>query len=176
MGARTGGGGWSGGRGAARPVGVERGVTTRVLWVLVDGLRLDVSRRMPALNRLRAEGADVPARAAFRSYGGPNFVAQAPVGGRASFLPAAMVASLAALGVTAAAARPLAPSDGMLRFLPIPALTALAFICIATAIVGTWSREPERAASTTAPDDAAFSGVAFGVSEADEDRTSGSTA
>jgi phosphopentomutase/2,3-bisphosphoglycerate-independent phosphoglycerate mutase family metalloenzyme/type I phosphodiesterase/nucleotide pyrophosphatase len=54
-----------------------RGPAVRVVWVLVDGLRLDVSRTMPALNRLRAEGNDVSARAEFPTYSGPNFVAQA---------------------------------------------------------------------------------------------------
>jgi hypothetical protein len=50
----------------------------RLVWVLVDGLRLDVSREeMPNLNRLRAEGEDVSARAEFPTYSGPNFVTQA---------------------------------------------------------------------------------------------------
>ncbi len=35
-----------------------------------------------------------------------------------------------------AAQEPLAPADGTLRFLPIPALTGLAFICLATALFG----------------------------------------
>src|SRR5262249_52030672 len=54
-----------------------QGSAVRVVWVLVDGLRLDVSRTLPALNRLRAEGRDVSARAEFPTYSGPNFVAQA---------------------------------------------------------------------------------------------------
>jgi phosphopentomutase/2,3-bisphosphoglycerate-independent phosphoglycerate mutase family metalloenzyme/type I phosphodiesterase/nucleotide pyrophosphatase len=53
------------------------GPAERVVWVLVDGLRLDSSRRMPVLNRLRREGQDVIARAEFPSFSGPNFVAQA---------------------------------------------------------------------------------------------------
>jgi hypothetical protein len=57
----------------ARPEGPAR----RVVWVLVDGLRLDASREMPVLNRLRAEGEDVSARAEFPTFSGPNFVAQA---------------------------------------------------------------------------------------------------
>lgn len=54
-----------------------RGPAGRVVWVLVDGLRLDASRGMKALNRLRAEGEDVSARAEFPTFSGPNFVAQA---------------------------------------------------------------------------------------------------
>jgi hypothetical protein len=50
---------------------------SRLVWVLVDGLRLDASRRMPILNRLRAEGLDVVARAEFPTFSGPQFVAQA---------------------------------------------------------------------------------------------------
>ncbi len=53
------------------------GPAQRLAWVLVDGLRLDASRTMPVLNRLRAEGLDVAARAEFPSYSGPNLVAQA---------------------------------------------------------------------------------------------------
>src|SRR5215470_11780390 len=50
----------------------------RLVWLLVDGLRLDISREeMPNLNRLRREGEDVSARAEFPTYSGPNFVAQA---------------------------------------------------------------------------------------------------
>jgi hypothetical protein len=48
-----------------------------VLWVLVDGLRLDASRAMPELAKLRAAGADYAAEAAFPSYSLPNYVAQA---------------------------------------------------------------------------------------------------
>src|SRR5213593_4318947 len=50
---------------------------SRLVWVLVDGLRLDASRRMPVLNRLRVEGLDVVARAEFPTFSGPQFVAQA---------------------------------------------------------------------------------------------------
>ena len=50
---------------------------SRLVWVLVDGLRLDASRRMPVLNRLRADGLDVVARAEFPSFSGPQFIAQA---------------------------------------------------------------------------------------------------
>src|SRR5881397_113161 len=53
------------------------GPAARVVWVLIDGLRLDSSREMTVLNRLRAEGEDVSARAEFPTYSGPNFVAQA---------------------------------------------------------------------------------------------------
>ena len=53
------------------------GPARRLVWVLVDGLRLDASRTMPVLNQMRAEGLDVAARTEFPSYSGPNFVAQA---------------------------------------------------------------------------------------------------
>jgi len=55
----------------------RRGPATRVVRVVVEGLRLDASRAMPVLNRLRSEGADVAVRAEFPTYSGPNFVAQA---------------------------------------------------------------------------------------------------
>src|SRR5262245_19590961 len=55
----------------------RRGLAQRVVWVLVDGLRLDASREMPVLNRLRAEGEDVSGRSEFPTYSAPNFVAQA---------------------------------------------------------------------------------------------------
>jgi hypothetical protein len=62
----------------AAPAPPQRhGASARLVWVLVDGLRLDASRRMPVLNRLRAEGVDVVARSEFPSYSGPNYVAQA---------------------------------------------------------------------------------------------------
>jgi type I phosphodiesterase/nucleotide pyrophosphatase len=54
-----------------------RGRAARVVWVLIDGLRLDASREMSALNRLRAQGEDVSGRAEFPTFSGPNFVAQA---------------------------------------------------------------------------------------------------
>jgi type I phosphodiesterase/nucleotide pyrophosphatase len=53
------------------------GPASRVVWILVDGLRLDASRAMPALDRLRAEGLEVVGRAEFPTLTGPNFVAQA---------------------------------------------------------------------------------------------------
>ena len=49
----------------------------RVVWIMVDGLRLDASRDMHVLNKLRADGEDVCARAEFPTYSGPNLVAQA---------------------------------------------------------------------------------------------------
>jgi hypothetical protein len=49
----------------------------RVVWVLIDGLRLDASRTMPTLNRLRREGADFAGRAGFPSYSIPNYVVEA---------------------------------------------------------------------------------------------------
>ncbi|HXJ34141.1 MAG TPA: alkaline phosphatase family protein [Candidatus Eisenbacteria bacterium] len=53
------------------------GPATRVVWIMIDGLRLDLSREMPSLNRLRAEGEDVSARSEFPTFSGPNLVAQA---------------------------------------------------------------------------------------------------
>ncbi len=61
---------------APAPPGPRAG-PSRLVWVLVDGLRLDASRRMPVLNRLRADGLDVVARAEFPSFSGPQFIAQA---------------------------------------------------------------------------------------------------
>lgn len=61
---------------ASRPSGAH-GPSARVVWVLVDGLRLDASRRMTTLNGLRAAGEDVSARSEFPTFSGPNFVAQA---------------------------------------------------------------------------------------------------
>jgi hypothetical protein len=64
-------------------------------------------------------------------------LAQLRVGGRASLAPAAFVMSLAVLGMAAVAAHePLAPADGTLRFLPIPFLTSLAFVCLMTGAIG----------------------------------------
>jgi hypothetical protein len=64
-------------------------------------------------------------------------VAQLSVGGRGSLGSAAVVASLAVLGMTLVAAQqPLAPADGTIRFLPIPALTGLAFACLVSAALG----------------------------------------
>lgn len=54
-----------------------RGPAERVVWVLVDGLRLDASRKMPALNAMRSQGTDVLAKSEFPTFSGPNFVAQA---------------------------------------------------------------------------------------------------
>ncbi len=51
------------------PAGVER--DWRLLLVVVDGLRLDASRRMPGLNRFRAIGADLVASASVPSYSRP---------------------------------------------------------------------------------------------------------
>ena len=69
----------------SRAAVVANGPARRAVWILVDGLRLDASRRMRALNRLRREGADIEGRAVFPSYTIPNFVAQASgIGPRAS--------------------------------------------------------------------------------------------
>jgi hypothetical protein len=63
---------------------IRRGPATRVVWVMIDGLRLDASRRMATLDRLRVQGEDVAGRAEFPTFSRPNFVAQAsgiePVG------------------------------------------------------------------------------------------------
>ena len=64
-------------------------------------------------------------------------LAQYLVGGPESVTEAAFATSLAVLAVIVTAAlQPLAPADGTLRFLPIPALTGLAFICLMTAAIG----------------------------------------
>src|SRR5262245_22299919 len=44
----------------------------RVVMVLVDGLRLDASRRMAFLNTLRAQGADFDSSAGVPSYSRPG--------------------------------------------------------------------------------------------------------
>jgi hypothetical protein len=44
----------------------------RVLLVVIDGLRLDASRRMPGLGRFRAVGADLTAAASLPSYSRPG--------------------------------------------------------------------------------------------------------
>src|SRR5262245_46470477 len=53
------------------------GAAAHLVWIFVDGLRLDTSRRMPVMNRLRIEGVDIVAHAEFPTYSGPNFIAQA---------------------------------------------------------------------------------------------------
>jgi len=64
-------------------------------------------------------------------------LAQLFVGGRASVAPAAFITSLTVLAIAVAAAfQPVAPVDGTLRFVPIPALTSLAFVCLMTFAVG----------------------------------------
>src|SRR5262249_50542562 len=46
----------------AAPAPPQRnGHAGRLVWVFADGLRLDTSRKMPVLNRLRGEGLDVVA-------------------------------------------------------------------------------------------------------------------
>lgn len=47
-------------------------LASRVILVLVDGLRLDRSRRMPSLNRLRAKGADLACVSGVPSYSRPG--------------------------------------------------------------------------------------------------------
>ncbi|HJZ88824.1 MAG TPA: alkaline phosphatase [Polyangia bacterium] len=49
----------------------------RVVWVLIDGLRLDAARTMPKLGILRAAGRSFDAEAGFPSYSLPNYVTQA---------------------------------------------------------------------------------------------------
>ncbi len=48
------------------------GLARRVILVLVDGLRLDRSRQMPSLNRLRAKGADLACTSGVPSYSRPG--------------------------------------------------------------------------------------------------------
>ena len=48
------------------------GLAKRVILVLVDGLRLDRSRQMPSLNRLRAKGADLACASGVPSYSRPG--------------------------------------------------------------------------------------------------------
>jgi hypothetical protein len=65
-------------------------------------------------------------------------LAQLLVGGRASMTPAAVATSIAVLAVVVLAAfEPLPAADGTLRFLPVPALASLAFICLMRAVIGT---------------------------------------
>ncbi len=47
-------------------------LANRVVLVLVDGLRLDRSRQMPSLNRLRAKGADLACASSVPSYSRPG--------------------------------------------------------------------------------------------------------
>jgi hypothetical protein len=51
-----------------------RRLTERVVLVIVDGLRLDASRTMPALDRLRAIGVDAEASSHYPSMSRPNYV------------------------------------------------------------------------------------------------------
>ena len=46
----------------------------RVVLIIVDGLRWDASRRMPALDRLRGLGVDGHARSHYPSWSRPNYV------------------------------------------------------------------------------------------------------
>src|SRR5262249_12831612 len=72
-------------------------------------------------------------------------IAQLGLGGRPSLVPAALVTSLAVLALAVVAAhQPLAPADGTFRFLPIPALSALAFACLTIATMGTQARRHAR--------------------------------
>src|SRR5207247_10853449 len=65
-------------------------------------------------------------------------LAQLFVGGRASVAPAAFVTSLAVLAIAVGGAYPpAAPVPGQLRFVPIPALPSLAFLCRIPAAVAT---------------------------------------
>jgi hypothetical protein len=49
-------------------------LSRRVVLAVVDGLRLDASRRMPFLNRLRAAGVDAVAASPYPTYSKPNYV------------------------------------------------------------------------------------------------------
>ncbi|MEZ4404001.1 MAG: alkaline phosphatase family protein [Kofleriaceae bacterium] len=56
-----------------RDAGTPR-LARRVALIIVDGLRLDASRQMPALARLRAIGVDGAARSHYPSWSRPNYV------------------------------------------------------------------------------------------------------
>jgi hypothetical protein len=58
---------------APSPRGIVRGQQPRMVYVIVDGLREDVSRTMPALNTLRAHGFDVVVRTSQPSLSFPNW-------------------------------------------------------------------------------------------------------
>jgi len=64
----------------------------------------------------------------------------------------------------------------MLRFLPIPALTALAFICVATAVAGTRSRLARRTTSSMDAGADAVAQPAYDDTGVGERRSSGSSA
>ena len=92
-------------------------------------------------------------------------LAQLRVGGRSSLVPAAFVASLAVLWTAVGAARqPLAPADGTLCFLPIPALGGLAFICGMTVFMQTrgMARVPSASRRSRAPRAVGAMGMAPG--------------
>src|SRR5207244_2934997 len=92
-------------------------------------------------------------------------LAQLRVGGRASLVPAAFVASLAVLWTAVGAARqPLAPADGTLCFLPIPALGGLVFICGMTVFMQTrgMARVPSASRRSRAPRAVGAMGMAPG--------------
>lgn len=57
-------------RNTAAPTGPPSSASVTIL--LVDGLRLDASRRMPALNALRADGADIEAQVGTPSFSRPG--------------------------------------------------------------------------------------------------------
>ncbi|MEO5761084.1 MAG: alkaline phosphatase family protein, partial [Vicinamibacteria bacterium] len=78
-------------------------LTTGVTLLLIDGLRLDASRRMPTLNALRARGADVEAQVGTPSFSRP---------GRATI---AVGAPPAIHGVTSNRQKRAIPLDNILR-------------------------------------------------------------
>src|SRR5881409_735417 len=91
-------------------------------------------------------------------------LAQLFVGGRASVAPAAFVTSLTVLAIAVVGAfQPVAPVDGTLRFVPIPALTSLAFICLMTAAVGTPELADADGGSVGDTERAGRAGVATGL-------------
>jgi len=91
-------------------------------------------------------------------------LAQLFVGGRASVAPAAFITSLTVLAIAVVAAfQPVAPVDGTLRFVPIPALTSLAFVCLMTFAVGAPELADADGGSVGDTERAGRAGVATGL-------------
>ena len=59
---------------ARAPSAPSRRLTERVVLIIVDGLRLDASRTMPSLDRLRGLGIDAEATSHYPSLSRPNYV------------------------------------------------------------------------------------------------------
>jgi len=90
--------------------------------------------------------------------------AQLLAGGRVSVAPAAFVTSIAVLAVAVVGAlQPVAPVHATFRFLPIPALTSLAFISFMTAAIGMRERAAAEPASLREEDGLALEPVPLPV-------------